>query len=131
MPDKRPTVLVADDEPDARAFVRSVLEDRYRVVDVPDGARALEAAAAHPPDLIILDVQMPQKDGLATLYELRQKAATKAIPVILLTAVAERTGVRFTADLVKEYMGERPEAYLDKPIDPAALLATVERLLGA
>ena len=131
MPDEKRVVLVADDEPDAREYVRRILEDDFRVVDVPDGARALEAAGSHPPALIILDLQMPNKDGLATLFELRQNPTTKSIPVVLLTAVGERTGVHFSADAIKEYMGEEPQAYIEKPVDAALLLETVRRLIGA
>jgi CheY-like chemotaxis protein len=54
---------------------------------------------------------------------LRHDQATKSIPVILLTAVTKRTGLRFSADAVAEYLGERPEAYVDKPIDPGLLEA--------
>jgi CheY-like chemotaxis protein len=130
MPDERRLVLVADDEADDREFVRSILGDRFRVAEATDGARALEAAGRLKPALIILDVQMPNKDGLSTLFDLRRDPATRTIPVILLTALAERTGVRFSAKGVEEYMGERPDAYIDKPVDPAALLTTVERLIG-
>jgi putative two-component system response regulator len=126
----RKVVLVADDEPDAVEFVRSVLEDDFEVIDAPDGLRALEEAKARRPDLIILDVQMPKKDGFTTLYDLRQDPATKSIPVVFLTAVTERTGIPFSADAIEEYMGERPEAYVEKPIDPAHLLGTVRRLTG-
>lgn len=130
MSDERKVVLIADDEPDAVAFVRSVLEDDFEVVDAPDGLRALEEAKARRPDLIILDVQMPNKDGFTALYDLRRDPATQSIPVVLLTAVTERTGISFSAQAIEEYMGERPEAYLEKPIDPAHLLQTVRRLTG-
>lgn len=127
---KPPKVLIVDDELDNRRFVRAVLEDEgYTFVFGRDGADAVEKAAAELPDLIIMDVQMPRKDGFAALYELRQNPALKTIPVVLLTGIAEKTGVRFSADAVQDYMGERPEAFLDKPVDPAKLLATVRRLL--
>ena len=128
--ENRKTVLVADDEPDAVEFVRSVLEDDFEVIDASDGLRAVEEAKARRPDLIILDVQMPNKDGFTTLYDLRQDSMTKSIPVVFLTAVTERTGIPFSADAVEEYMGERPEAYIEKPIDPEHLLRTVRRLTG-
>jgi CheY-like chemotaxis protein len=128
MPDERKVVLVADDEPDAIEFVRGVLENDFEVVSAPNGVHALEAVKARRPDLIILDVQMPKKDGFATLYDLRRDEATKSIPVILLTAVTQRTGIPFSAEAIEEYMGERPEAYIEKPIDPDRLLRTVRRL---
>lgn len=123
-------VLIVDDELDNRKFVRAALEDEgYTFVFARDGGDAVEKAAAEHPDLIVMDVQMPKKDGFAALYELRQDPALKAIPVILLTGIAEKTGVRFSAEAVHDYMGERPDAFLDKPVDPARLLATVRRLI--
>jgi CheY-like chemotaxis protein len=128
VPTEKKVVLVADDEPDAIEYVRNVLEDEFQVLGVPDGLAALKQAKESRPALIILDVQMPGKDGFATFQELRRDPATKSIPVILLTAVTKRTGLRFSADAVEEYMGERPEAYVDKPIDPQRLLDASRRL---
>jgi CheY-like chemotaxis protein len=125
---EKKVVLVADDEPDAIEYVCNILEEEFQVIGVPDGVEALTEAKESPPALIILDIQMPGKDGFATFQELRRDPATKSIPVILLTAVTKRTGLRFSADAIEEYMGERPEAYVDKPIDPERLLAAVRRL---
>jgi len=126
--DEKKTVLIADDEVDAIEFVRNVLEEEFDVTGVGDGAQALTKAKENPPALIILDVQMPKKDGFATFNELRQDPATKAIPVIMLTAVTKRTGIQFSADDMEQYMGERPDAYVEKPIDPDTLLQTARRL---
>jgi CheY-like chemotaxis protein len=131
MPSEKKLVLVADDEPDAIEFVKNVLEDEFDVVGVADGVQALQAAKEQHPSLVILDVQMPNKDGFVTFSDLRRDPATKSIPVILLTAVTRRTGLRFSADAVDEYMGVRPEAYVDKPIDPSRLLETARRLTQA
>lgn len=130
MPDARRVVLVADDDPDATAYVSSILEDDFRVVALADGENVLQEATRLTPALVILDVQMPRKDGFAALYDLRQDPATKAIPVIMLTGIGETTGVRFTADKVQAYMGERPDAYLEKPIDAARLAETARQLTG-
>ena len=125
-------VLVVDDEPDTRQFVQAALEeDGYDLLDAPNGNVALQKVRADRPDLIIMDVQMPKKDGLSTLYHLRQDPDTKAIPVILFTGVAEKTGVRFSADSVEEYMGERPQAFLNKPVDPEQLRHIVRQLLAS
>ena len=129
MPDMKKVVLVADDEPDAIDYVRSILADEFEVVGVSNGESAIKAARTRPPALIILDVQMPKKDGFATLYDLRQDDATRSIPVVLLTGMAEHLGIRFSADRVKDYMGERPDAFIDKPVDADQLLATVRRLV--
>ena len=131
MASEKKLVLVADDEPDAIAFVTNVLEEEFEVLGVSDGVKALQAAKERRPALAILDVQMPNKDGFSTFYDLRRDPATKSIPVIILTAVTERTGIRFSADAIDEYMGERPEAYVEKPIDPQKLLETARRLTSA
>ena len=124
-------VLIVDDEADLRDFAQAALEDDgYQFVFGADGIEAVEKAAAEKPDLLIMDVQMPKKDGFAALYDIRRDPALKAIPVILLTGIAEKTGVRFDADTVKEYMGEQPDAYFDKPVDPAVLRAAARKLLG-
>jgi CheY-like chemotaxis protein len=124
-------VLIADDEPDMREFVQVALEDDgYQFLLASDGDEAVQKAATEKPDLIIMDVQMPKKDGLTALYDLRHDPALKAIPVILLTGIAQKTGVRFSVESVQEYMGERPDAFFDKPVDPDKLREAVRKLLA-
>ena len=123
-------VLIADDEADVHVFVDAALEeDGHQIIHASDGEEALEKVKAESPDLIILDVQMPKKDGFLVFGELRQDDATKAIPVIMLTSVTERTGIKFDRKDMGDYYGSEPEAYIDKPIDPATLRETVSKLL--
>jgi signal transduction histidine kinase len=84
-----PSVLVADDEPDMLRFLKSQLNTRYRVIEAVDGLQALEKAGEFLPDIILLDMNMPGKDGLQVCRELREKAPTRDIPVIILTARAD------------------------------------------
>jgi len=124
-------VLIVDDEPDMREFAQAALEgEGYQLRLAADGGEGIEKAKSERPDLIIMDVQMPKKDGFSALYDLRQDPATKSIPVILLTGVAKKTGVRFSAETVEEYMGERPQAFLSKPVEADELRRTARRLLG-
>ena len=124
-------ILIVDEEPDVREFVRAALEDEgYQFLLAVDGKDGFEKARADRPDLIVMDVQMPRKNGLSALYDLRRDPATKSIPVVIFTGIAEKTGVRFSADSVEEYMGERPDAFLDKPADPSELRDAVRRLLS-
>jgi len=126
------TVLVVDDEADARMFVRTVVEELgHTVIEAEDGQKGVEAAKAQSPDLIVMDVQMPNLDGYAAFSALRKDEATKGIPVIMLTAVTARTGVDIDAKDMGEYLGSEPEAYVDKPIEPSVLSETVIRLLQA
>ncbi len=124
-------ILVVDDEPDAIEFVRAVMEEAgYEVVSASSGDEGIQAALAERPDLIILDVQMPGKDGFTTFAEMRANADLKGIPVAMLTGVGEKTGIRFSAEDMGDYIGAEPEAYVEKPIEPETLVQTVRSLLG-
>jgi signal transduction histidine kinase len=84
-----PMLLVADDEPDMLRFLKSQLNKHYRVLEAVDGQQAVEKASQFLPDVILLDMMMPQKDGLQACRELRQRTPTQNIPIILLTARAD------------------------------------------
>src|SRR5208283_3576285 len=83
---RRSLVLVADDEPDMRRFLRSQLEEHYDLLEAVDGIQALEKTRQFLPDIILLDMMMPEMDGLAVCRELRKHDDTAAVPIILLTA---------------------------------------------
>jgi len=124
-------VLIVDDESDVREFIQLVLEaDGVSFVEAADGEEAVEKAVSERPDLVVLDVQMPKKDGFEVFSELRRNAATSFIPIIMLTAVGERTGIRSSARDMGEYLGSEPEAYIEKPIEPDKLKETAYRLMG-
>jgi CheY-like chemotaxis protein len=124
-------VLIVDDEADVRQFVMVALEeDGYAFLEAEDGEAAVKIAGAEKPDVVIMDVQMPKKDGFQAFYDLRNSEGTKSIPVIMLTAVAERTGIKFDAKDMGDYLGSEPEAYIDKPIDPEKLQETVAKIVG-
>ena len=84
-----PLLLVADDEPDMLRFIKSQLSSHYRVLEAVDGQQAIEKAAQFRPDIILLDMMMPEKDGLQACREIRARTSTQSIPVILLTARAD------------------------------------------
>jgi two-component system KDP operon response regulator KdpE len=119
-PDAKRSVLVIDDDPRMRRLLRLNLEkDGYRVVPVEDGPAGLEAAELDPPDLIILDVMMPEMDGFTVLQRLREFSD---VPVILLTAKGEERDKVKGLDL-------GADDYLTKPFGPAELLARVRAAL--
>ena len=125
-------VLIVDDEPDAVEFVTAVLEEAgYEVTGAADGEAGLAAARAEVPDVVILDVQMPGKDGFTVFAEMAKDETLGSVPVIMLTGVGERIGVSFSAEAMGEYYGAEPAAYVEKPVDPAALQDAVERVLSA
>jgi signal transduction histidine kinase len=84
-----PKALVADDEPDMLRFLKSQLHRHYEVIEAVDGQQAIEKASQFLPDIILLDMMMPEKDGLQACRELRERTVTQSIPIVLLTARAD------------------------------------------
>lgn len=116
------TVLIADDEPNIVELVRVTLEDeRVHVVAAADGESALALAAAFRPDLILLDVAMPGRDGFAVCTELRRDPEFARTRIVMLTAAAQE-------DDVARGLAAGADLYLTKPFSPLRLLALVERL---
>lgn len=120
------TALVVDDESTTRDFLRAILESiDWNVIEAPDGKTALSMAVEQKPQLILLDVQMPGESGFNTFASLRENSATAEIPVVMVTGVTEKTGMKFSSKDMGEFIGKEPNAYLEKPIDPESLKSTV------
>jgi signal transduction histidine kinase len=85
----QPTLLVADDEPDMLRFLKSQLSSHYRVLEAVDGQQAIDKASQFLPDIILLDMMMPEKDGLQACREIRDRTPTQNTPIVLLTARAD------------------------------------------
>lgn len=118
--EQKPVVLVVDDTPANLALVSSLLKDLYMVKVANRGARALQVAATKPmPDLILLDIMMPEMDGYEVITKLKENPETADIPVIFLTAKAE---------VEDEQKGFELGAidYITKPISPPIVLARVK-----
>ena len=129
--DGKYTVLVVDDEPDAVEFVRAVMEeDGYQVMSASNGAECKRCLKQATPDLLILDVNMPGEAGFYVLRDLKADPKTKDMPVIMLTGVAQESGIPFAAKDLKEFVGYEPDAYLEKPVDPGYLRQIARQLLG-
>jgi adenylate cyclase len=118
MASDRATILIVDDMPDNLALVSGLLTPDYHVKVAISGAKALQICHPHAPDLILLDIMMPEMDGFEVLRRLRADPATAGIPVIFLTALA---------DARDEERGFALGAvdYITKPISPPTLLARV------
>ncbi len=80
------TALIADDQPDMLGFIGSELSPYYNTIQVSDGQQAVDKALEHIPDIILLDMMMPEKDGIQACREIRAATATRSIPIILITA---------------------------------------------
>src|SRR6185436_717342 len=117
--DRRPRVIIADDNSDMRNYVARLLQDRYDVEAVTDGAAALAAARRLRPAALLSDVMMPVMDGLELLRAIREDPSLKTIPVILLSAragnEARLEGIEHQADdyLVKPFSGRELIARLE------------------
>jgi DNA-binding response OmpR family regulator len=118
-------VLVVDDDPDLVETVGLMLEsNNFEVGKAYDGIEAEAAIKNRRPDLLILDVMMPRKDGYKLCAELKKDPATKGIPIVMLTAVGD--AVSSTTYTHHEGMSMEAEDYIEKPVDTKKLLETVK-----
>lgn len=117
-----PTVLIVDDNADMRAYLRTLLADKYYVTEAADGESGLKLAHESIPDLIVSDVMMPVMDGLQFCRKIKDDTMTSHIPVILLTA-------RSTEEQQVEGLGSGADAYMTKPFSAQLLLARIDNLL--
>ncbi len=120
---RRPCLLLVDDEPSNLQVLRLALQADYRLVFATDGRRALQLAREHRPDLILLDIMMPELDGYAVCRVLQEDPATASIPVIFCTARADSQG---------EALGLEAGAvdYITKPLYPPVVRARVRTHLS-
>jgi two-component system alkaline phosphatase synthesis response regulator PhoP len=127
--DSMANILLIDDDFDFVDAVKTLLESKNYAVRVAyNGVEGWEKVKEQRPDLIILDVMMPQKDGYKTCAELKANNQYSDIPVILLTAVAEHVHeTQYTARMGMEI---EAEDYIPKPVEPSELLKRVEFLLN-
>ena len=119
---ERPLVLIIDDNNGMRAYLRSILKDKYNVSEAADGKQGLEKACREIPKLVICDVMMPVMDGLEFTRQLKQNMATSHIPVILLTACS-------LSEQREEGYDTGADSYLTKPFSGSVLLSRVDNLL--
>ncbi|MCP3962057.1 MAG: response regulator [bacterium] len=120
----RTTVLVVDDHPGIRTFVRRHLESSYRVAEAADGAEGLALARELLPDLVVADVMMPELDGFELCRTLKRDPELDWVPVVLLTA-------RAAADDKLAGLGEGADDYMTKPFDARELKARVDNLIAS
>jgi len=126
---KQTKILIVDDQPETIDFVTSIIEDMgdYTVLSAPDGEEGVLKARAEVPDLIILDVMMPKKDGYTAFCELKQDEKTSRIPVIMFSSLSE-LGEMVRAQALS--LTVTPELFVDKPIKPALLKELIHRVLN-
>ncbi len=141
-------VLIVDDEPENVRYLQTILEENgfTDIHSAGDGEEGLKKAKQLMPGLIILDVRMPKKTGIVVFNELKSVWKYKNIPIIILTGEGEflkqLTSLRGyhedsgmenqkpTEEVLGQFIGQRPEAFLEKPIEPDLLMSTIGTVLG-
>ena len=120
----KPSLLIVEDNPEIRSFIKSVFEDSFKILEAENGNVGYEQAIKHKPNAIISDLMMPEMDGLALCNKLRATEETLHIPVVMLTArtatVFQEKGYHSGADI-----------YVTKPFNPTVLKAQVEGLINS
>ncbi len=120
-------ILVVDDEQDVLIYLSTLFEDNgFETITAENGIEALKLAKSEFPDLITLDITMPEQSGIKTYRYLKNDTNLKDVPVIIITAVGEP---------IRSVMNEfaafpEPEAFISKPVDQKALIAIASELLA-
>ncbi|KAA0256618.1 MAG: response regulator [Acidobacteria bacterium] len=124
MPERPPSILIVDDEDDVVGLLQLVFETNgFAARTASNGKAAVAMAYEDPPDVILLDVMMPEMDGWQVLKVLKGDDRTRHIPVAMLSARAERRDKMIG-------LQEGAEAYIAKPFSPAEVVREVQSLLG-
>jgi signal transduction histidine kinase/ligand-binding sensor domain-containing protein/AraC-like DNA-binding protein/ActR/RegA family two-component response regulator len=116
-------ILIIDDNPDVRYFIRSQFVPEYQVVEAPDGKEGLNLAFKHIPDIIITDIMMPGPDGIELCKKIKKDERTSHIPIILLTALTSKENIHLG-------LAAGADDYITKPFDISILHTKVENLLS-
>jgi two-component system alkaline phosphatase synthesis response regulator PhoP len=125
------SILIIDDDPDVREIVHITLSRKGFSVELAEnGKEGLAVAKATKPDLIILDILMPEKDGISTFEEMMQDEDLQSVPVVFLTSVSDRLGIGISSDVLETSLGKKPDGFLEKPVDGEELIRTVTKLLS-
>ncbi len=118
------TIAHVEENPDNRLLVQAILGDLYHIVEYETGAEALTGMAGEKPDLVLMDISLPEMDGTEVLRRMREDPALRSIPVIAITAHA-MAGDR------ERLLGSGFDDYVSKPIvDENVLLGAIQRLLS-
>jgi len=128
----RKKILVVEDEMDMRFFLVTLLETNgYHPITAKNGRQGIEKARRTMPDLVILDVMMPEHGGLAMYSQIKDDAELHAIPIIMLSAVGKRT-FHHSLAMINAHRPNPiplPDAYIEKPPEPDIVLQTIRQFI--
>ena len=119
----RKKILLVDDTVTVTSLEKAILGGEYDYLEARNGVAALERAMSEQPDLILMDINMPVKNGIESLRLLKREARTTHIPVVMVSTRSERDAVDLCRSL-------GCSDFLTKPLDPELLATTVKRLIG-
>ncbi len=118
-------ILIVDDEQDIRTYLSTLFEDQgFKTVQARDGDEAMKIIQAEPPDLITLDVSMPEKSGVKFFREIKTNEQLKKIPIIIVTGVSED----FKGFISSRHQMPPPEGFVAKPISAEEILDLARKL---
>jgi len=118
-------ILIVDDEEDIRVYLSTLLEDQgFATIQARDGEEAMQQLLAEPPDLITLDISMPEKSGIRFFREIKTDDRWKKIPIIIVTGVSED----FKNFISSRHQIPAPEGFVSKPVSPEEILNLVRTL---
>jgi CheY-like chemotaxis protein len=126
-------ILIVDDEPDIVSYLEMVLQDSgFETMTAGNGNEAMEAVKRERPDLVTLDISMPEASGTRFYKELRTDPDLSSIPVIIVTAVTGLGGDKYAYEkfISSRRLVPAPEAFFPKPIDREVFVEAVKGLLG-
>jgi DNA-binding response OmpR family regulator len=122
------TILVVEDEMDQTAYLCALFQDQgFAVITAANGKDGFEKAKSTHPDLITLDISMPEESGVRMFRDIQGDPVTASIPVIIITGITHE----FKRFIETRKQVHPPEGYFDKPLDREKLLAKINELLGA
>ena len=116
-------IVVADDDGGIRQLIRSMLEGEYTVIEARDGNEAVNMTRRHIPDVVLMDILMPDTDGYTACRTIKQEPSTAHIPVVMITGIAYEMNKKLSIQ-----MGA--DGYLTKPFDHGKLNAAIATALG-
>ena len=126
----RKKILIVDDEPDLVAFLETLFDDNgYLTITAGDGKDGFAKAVGEKPDLITLDISMPEESGVRMFRDLQDDARTAAIPIVIITGLSSDFK-RFLDQLERKKKIYPPAAYFEKPIEKEELLKKIAEILA-
>ncbi len=132
-PQDQKKILIVDDEPNIVAYLEMLLKDNgYQTISANTGEQGLETARQEKPDLITLDISMPESSGVRCLKELKTDSELASIPVVVVSGVTGYAGdpYGYMKFISKQASIPEPEAFFPKPIEPKEFLEKIQQLLS-